>query len=150
MWVRYHSELLPGEISVKYVDTQTLPLIAASHEDQINPGVRKRVIATQDDFQSGHVQMLNWAVLPIGSAFHRHYHEDMQEIFVLVRGSAEMQCGGNTIFMKPGDAVFVDAMEHHSMKNTGEIDVEYIVFGISSGRGGQTRMVSQKDDSHVD
>jgi mannose-6-phosphate isomerase-like protein (cupin superfamily) len=134
---------------VKYVDTQTLPLIAASHEDPKNPGVRKRVIATQADFQSGHVQMLNWAVLPVGSAFQRHYHEDMQEIFVLVRGIAEMRCGAHTISMKPGDTVFVDAMEQHSMKNTGEIDVEYIVFGISSGRGGQTRMVSQEADSHV-
>jgi mannose-6-phosphate isomerase-like protein (cupin superfamily) len=135
-------------MSVKYVDTQSLPLIAASHEDPQNPGVRKRVMATRDDFQDGHVQMLNWAVLPIGSAFQRHYHEDMQEIFVLVRGLAEMQCAGNTISMKPGDAVFVDAMERHSMQNTGEIDVEYIVFGISSGRGGQTRMALQEADSN--
>jgi len=134
---------------VKYVNTQTLPLIAASHEDPQNPGVRKRVMATRDDFQAGHVQMLNWAVLPIGSAFQRHYHEDMQEVFVLVRGSAEMRCGANTISMKPGDAVFVDALEHHSMQNTGEIDVEYIVFGISAGRGGQTRMVSQEADSNA-
>lgn len=135
---------------MQFIPASNSSFIPASHEDPRNPGVLKRVVATKDTFQDGHVQMLNWARLPVGSSFQPHYHEDMQEIFVLVRGSAEMRCGANTVSMKPGDAVFVDELEHHSMRNTGEIDVEYIVFGISAGRGGRTRMVSQEADSNVE
>ena len=60
--------------------------VPASHEDPKNPGVLKRVIATQHEFQAGQVQMLNWAQLPVGSSFQPHFHEGMQEVFVLLRG----------------------------------------------------------------
>lgn len=112
--------------------------IPASHEDPRNPGVLKRVIATSQDFQAGHVQMLNWARLPAGSSFQRHYHEDMQEVFVLVRGNVEMRCGGQSTRMAAGDSVIVAPREQHQMFNDGDEDAEYIVFGISSGQGGRT------------
>ena len=73
--------------------------IAASHEDPRNPGVLKRVIATKHDFQEGHVQMLNWARLPAGSWFQLHYHEDMQEVFVLLKGYVEMRVAGESTMM---------------------------------------------------
>ncbi len=115
--------------------------VPASHEDPRNPGVLKRVIATKDDFQIGHVQMLNWARLPVGSSFQLHYHEDMQEVFVLLKGHVEMRVAAESTIMSAGDTVIVAAREPHQMFNRGAEDAEYIVFGISSGQGGKTVVV---------
>ncbi|MDA1232984.1 MAG: hypothetical protein O2856_19635 [Planctomycetota bacterium] len=48
---------------MNFIPSNTSGFIPASHEDPENPGVFKRVIATQRNFQAGQVQMLNWAQL---------------------------------------------------------------------------------------
>ena len=112
--------------------------VPASHEDPRNPGVLRRIIATKDDFQAGHVQMLNWARMPARSSFHLHYHEDMQEIFVMIKGEVEMQVGSAKMVVRPGDSVLVSPHEPHRMVNHQDDVAEYIVFGISSGQNGKT------------
>ena len=52
--------------------------VPASHEDSEVPGVLKKVLLRKDDFIDGKVQMLNWALLPVGRSFSPHYHQDMQ------------------------------------------------------------------------
>ncbi len=117
------------------------PLTPASHEDPLRPGVLKRVIATRDGLLAGRVQMINWAQLPVASAFRAHYHEDMEETFILVQGQAEMQVEQTTVRLGPGDAVIVAPREVHSMKNIGAVVVEYVVVGISLGQNGRTVVV---------
>ncbi len=85
--------------------------------------------------------MLNWARLPAGSSFQSHYHEDMQEVFVILSGQVDMQVSGESRRMGPGDTVLIDPREIHRMTNVGADAAEYIVFGISSGRGGRTVVV---------
>lgn len=68
--------------------------VAASHEDPKNPGSLKKVLVRRDDLLDGQVQMINWAKLPVGKAFEAHYHEDMEEVFVIMRGKVEIVCGG--------------------------------------------------------
>lgn len=78
---------------MKWIDADNRPLIPASHEDVRAPGVMKRVIAIREDFQAGHVQMLNWAVLPAGRSFRLHLHQDMQEVFVMISGALRCVLG---------------------------------------------------------
>ena len=125
-----------------FIPSQASGFVPASHEDPKNPGVLKRVIATQKDFHVGQVQMLNWAQLPIGSSFQPHYHEDMQEVFVLLTGCVTMKCGEQAVTMKVGDTVIIQPGEIHQMRNQGDVVAEYIVFGISSQKGGRTVVVS--------
>lgn len=129
---------------MKYITANESPFVPASHEDQTRPGVLKRVIATADHLQSGQVQMLNWARLPAGESFQAHFHEDMQEVFVLLSGSVEMQVDEQTVTMTPGDTVLVEPREIHKMRNTGADTAEYIVFGISRLEGGRTVVVDGK------
>ena len=89
------------------------------------------------------VQMVNWAKLPVGNCFAAHYHEDMEEIFVIVHGVARMVVGEETAILRHGDTVLVAAREVHQMWNHGEEDVEYLVVGIAAGTGGQTVVVDQ-------
>ncbi len=123
---------------MKFISSTATGFVPASHEDPLKPGVLKRVIATRDDLQFGQVQMVNWARLPKSSSFQLHYHEDMQEVFVLLSGHVEMRCGNQTVEMKAGDTVIVDVREPHQMINIGDCDAEYLVFGIASGQGGRT------------
>ena len=113
----------------------------ASHEDPSKPGVLKRVLASRNAFQSGHVQMLNWALLPAGHSFQLHYHEDMQEAFIIVRGNVQMRVDDHEVELSVGDAILIAPCERHSMHNASAEDAEYIVFGITSDRGGKTVVV---------
>ena len=118
-----------------------IQFIPASHEDQDRPGVLKRVLATKDELIDGRVQMINWASLPAGSAFRAHYHEDMEEVFIILSGRVEMVVNGNAHELLPGDAIVISPREVHTMKNLTDKDLEYIVMGISTGQGGQTVVV---------
>jgi len=120
------------------------PFVPASHENPLDPGVWKKVLFPQADLQSGVVQMVNWARLPAGKRFAAHYHEDMQEIFVILQGEAHLQVGADRVVMRRGDAVRIDAREVHTMSNPGSDAVEYLVVGISAGAGGRTVVVERE------
>ena len=74
---------------MKIIRGADLPLVPASHEDQLRPGVLKRVLAVKGELFEGQVQMINWAVLPGESAFQPHYHQDMEDILAVVDGRPE-------------------------------------------------------------
>ena len=117
------------------------PFVAAGHENPAAPGVWKKVFFQRPDLQPGVVQMVNWARLPPGKRFASHYHEDMQEIFVVMQGEAEITVGSQTAVLGRGDAVLIDAREVHSMQNLGSDDCEYLAVGITAGTGGRTIVV---------
>ncbi len=110
----------------------------ASHEDPKDPGVLKRVLTTKHDLIVGKVQMVNWALLPVGKSFQRHYHEDMQEVFIIVTGTVSVTVDDASDELNRGDAILIDPREVHKMTNVCDEDVHYIVFGISTGDGGKT------------
>lgn len=110
----------------------------ASHEDPRDPGCLKRILAGRDDLCAGRVQMINWCRIPAGKAFRQHYHESMQEIFVILDGDVVMTVGGEPFSLQAGDAALVEPMEVHQMSNLGERDVHYLVAGIASAPGGKT------------
>jgi mannose-6-phosphate isomerase-like protein (cupin superfamily) len=113
----------------------------ASHENPLSPGVLKKVMLRKADLQSGCVQMVNWADLPVGKQFAKHYHEDMQEIFILTQGVAKITVDRETGTLNRGDAVVIDACEIHQMQNIGQESVQYLAIGITSGQGGKTVVV---------
>ena len=116
--------------------------VPASHENSTSPGVWKKVLATHTDFQQGRVQMINWAKLPAGNQFAAHYHEDMQEVFIIIQGQAEMIIDSETIDLGRGDAILIEPHEVHTMRSVGQKDTEYVVVGVSAGAGGRTVVVS--------
>ena len=118
-----------------------IEFVPASHEDPQNPGVLKRVLARREDLLDGRVQMLNWARLPAGRSFQLHYHEDMQEVFIIVAGQARMEVDRQTVNLAAGDAIVIDPREIHQMEAVGTEAVDYIVFGITLDEGGRTVVV---------
>ena len=127
---------------MKFVAAGKMEFSPASHENPDNPGVFKKVLLGQTDFQDGTLKMLNWCRLPVGSAFQPHFHEDLQEVFVIARGTASMSVDGQTHLLEAGDCIVIDSREIHVMQNTCNEDVFYMVFGISRDEGGKTVVVS--------
>lgn len=126
---------------MKVVKGNTLQFIPASHENPQNPGVLKKVLFKQGDLPSGIIQMVNWAKITPGKSFQAHYHEDMEEVFILIKGSVRAQIGVEQVELTAGDAIAVPKHVPHSFLNTGTDDVEYVMFGISEGKGGKTVVV---------
>jgi len=117
------------------------PFVAAGHEDPRDPGVWKRVLFDRADLQPGGVQMINWARMPAGREFAAHYHEDMQEVFIILRGEAELTVGDDTVTLRAGDAVRIDPREAHQMANATDDDCDYLALGITADTGGRTVVV---------
>ena len=118
--------------------------IPASHEDPTKPGVLKKVLATKAEIIDGKVQMINWAKLPVGTSFRLHYHEDMEETFIVVCGTAQMRIADQTFELNKGDTAVVAPREIHEMHNIGDVDVEYVVIGVSTGENGRTIVVGKE------
>ncbi len=123
---------------MKIIKGGKIDFVPASHEDPKNPGVLKRILAQKEDLLKGQVQMVNWAQMPVGGVFRAHYHEDMEEVFVMINGEAEIVIDGESAKLDPGDAVIIEPMKVHLMRNTGSTPVDYIVIGITQNKGGRT------------
>jgi mannose-6-phosphate isomerase-like protein (cupin superfamily) len=126
---------------MKLISFNARPLVPAGHENPLSPGVLKKVLLEKADLQPGRIQMVNWAILGAGRQFARHYHEDMQEIFVIIEGEAEITVAAETVKLGRGDAVVIDAREVHQMRSTGAQEVTYLAIGITSQAGGKTVLV---------
>ena len=135
------NDQLPDNLGMKIIRGAELEFTPASHEDPNDPGCLKRVLATKSDLLVGTVQMVNWSKLPVGKSFQLHYHEDMQEVFVMIDGTVTMLVDGKEHRLSGGDCILIDPREVHNMTNTCDRDVIYLVFGISTQQGGKTVVV---------
>lgn len=126
---------------MKIVRLKDLEAVPASHESLDTPGVFKKIILHMDDLIDGRIQMINWALLPVGKSFSAHYHEDMQEVFILIKGKALMTIEQEQVEVQEGDTVVVPIGSVHTMENVGEKDVEYVVVGVSKGTRGRTVVI---------
>jgi mannose-6-phosphate isomerase-like protein (cupin superfamily) len=115
-----------------------LEWIPASHESPQSPSVWKKVLLQKADLLEGRVQMVNWCRMEPGKSFRAHYHEDMEEIFIILKGQAKILVNGEEAEMGEREAVVILPREVHEMKNPRGEDLEYLAVGISQGKGGKT------------
>lgn len=123
---------------MRILRAQEQSFIPAAHEDPQNPGVLKRVLARRDELIPGRIQMINWARLRAGSSFRAHYHEDMEEVFIILDGRVEVRVDGHEDQLIAGDMIVIAPREVHTMTNPTDRDVDYIAIGIAGGLTGKT------------
>lgn len=126
---------------MKIIRARELKFIPASHEDPQDPGVWKKVLLKKEDFPWGQIQMINWSRLPVGRFFQPHYHENMEEVFIILKGNAKIKVGEEEALLEKDDAVVISPKEIHTMENTGKEEVDYLALGVATSAGGQTRIV---------
>lgn len=121
---------------VRFSDLKFIP---AGHEDKKDPGVLKKILFNEKVITgNGKLQMINWARLPRNKSFKAHYHEDMDEFFIIIKGTVDLKVADEFWRMETGDGVHIPMGEVHKMTNTGESDADYLVVGISFGQKGRT------------
>lgn len=123
---------------MKVIRFHDLPLTPASHEDPHNPGVYKKVLSTSSDLLPGKVQMVNWAIIPAGKSFRAHYHESLQELFVVIKGEVRVNVNHKEETLMEGDAALISPGEVHTMANERRDEAELLVVGIAVSEKGKT------------
>lgn len=126
---------------MKIIRKKIIPRVPASHEDPVDPGVLKQILFRRDDLDAGRIQMINWSTLLPGKSFKSHYHEAMDEVFIILDGEVEITVGEEKETLGKGDAVVIPEDTIHVMKNLTDRDVCYIAIGISRGEDGKTIVV---------
>ncbi|MFZ2188806.1 MAG: cupin domain-containing protein [Candidatus Moraniibacteriota bacterium] len=120
--------------------------IAPGHEDPKNPGTLKRVIFTAEDVKiEGIMQMINWSKMPVGKSLALHYHEFMEEVFIILSGKAEFVIDDEREILEATDAVYVPQQSKHLMKNIGTETLEYLAIGVVTKAGGKTVVVEKAE-----
>lgn len=115
-----------------------IDFIPATHEDPADPGVVKRVLFRFGEISDGHIQMVNWCLLSPRRSFEPHFHETMDEIFIIVSGTVDITIGNETDALSAGDAVYVPERSVHMMANSGDDPVTYLAIGISHQQVGKS------------
>src|SRR3989344_3136410 len=111
---------------VKAKETSYIPL---AHTNSQKPEAWKKVLFTHSDLVTGKIQMINWAKLPSGNRVNAHYHQSMQEIFIILKGTVSMTIDKAKVILEKGDAIAVPIKSVHAMKNIGKTEVLYITLG---------------------
>ena len=125
-------------IYMRIIRLAEIARVPASHENPADPGVLKQVLFRKDDLAPGRIQMINWATLLPGKTFRAHYHEDMDEIFIMLDGDVEITVGAEKAVLTKGDTIVISESSVHVMKNLTKRPVVYIAIGIARDRGGRT------------
>ena len=115
---------------MKIIRLSEITKIPASHEDPVDPGVLKQILFRRDDLAPGRIQMINWATLLPGKSFRNHYHEAMDEVFIILDGEVEITIGNEREILEKGDTVIVPEASVHSMKNLTDKEVLFIAIGV--------------------
>jgi mannose-6-phosphate isomerase-like protein (cupin superfamily) len=64
-------------------------------------------------------QSLAEALLEPGQATQRHYHERSEEIYLVTKGSGELEVDGETRTVRRGDAILIPPGAWHTLANDG-------------------------------
>lgn len=123
---------------MRIIRSNQLEFVPASHEDPINPGVLKKILFKKGDLVEGAIQMINWAKLPMGRSFEKHYHTTMEEVYIILSGKAKIIIDKEEEYLEKGDAVLIPIKAAHQMTNISDEEVNYIALGIATGENGKT------------
>ncbi|MBW2208136.1 MAG: cupin domain-containing protein [Deltaproteobacteria bacterium] len=123
---------------MKIIRAAEIEIQPASHEDSQAPAVIKKVMLARDDLQEGSVQMINWSTLLSEKTFRKHYHDNMEEVFIIVKGRARIMVDDEEAEISDGDIVVIPAKSVHTMENLGQDNMDFISLGIAPGKRGRT------------
>ncbi len=108
---------------MKKIGVNDLPLTIAHGE------VPRKKLLGQGDIKSN-LQSLNDAYVEPGKSFKPHNHEDSEELYYFLEGEGKMTIDKETFNVKSGDLIVIEMKEFHSLINTGQINLRFLVIKI--------------------
>ena len=82
----------------------------------------------------------NWAfvdhllILPEASVG-KHFHSGVEEAYLVIKGKGKITLNDETAELINGDAVPIRAGEIHSLENTSNEPLEFIIYGVALEKG---------------
>ena len=86
----------------------------------------------EEEQMHGEAKVFARIALRPGSMAPLHKHEGSFEAFYILAGKGEVNDNGVMAEVKVGDVMFTDDGESHSIRNTGETDLEYIALVVNT------------------
>lgn len=80
---------------------------------------------------------VNAIVMPPGYQSGTHWHDEQEELYVVLDGSFEILLDGEPRRLEPGGMARVDAGVRRSLKNVGDADATYLCVGGKDGYVGR-------------
>jgi mannose-6-phosphate isomerase-like protein (cupin superfamily) len=93
---------------------------------QGGPGEIVRELAGLAPANAQHLSLAEVSIAPDGGA-REHYHLQMEEVYYLLKGQAQLTINDDTRIVKPGDAIVIPPGARHKIVNIGASDVVMIV-----------------------
>jgi len=63
---------------------------------------------------------VNWLEVPAGASEELRSHEEAEQVYVVVRGVAELSAAGDTESLEPGDLALIPPASDHVIANRGD------------------------------
>lgn len=76
------------------------------------------------------VRFINYTVLPPAASFGNHQHENDNEFYVILSGEGVYYQDREKTKVKKGDIIMNAPFSTHGIENTGDIDMEVLVFEV--------------------
>ena len=73
--------------------------------------------------------------VPAGGAEVRHYHQQAQQFFFVIAGTASLEVGATVLHLSSGQGKHVPAGVPHRLANEGAEDLEFIVVSAPMAHG---------------
>ena len=119
--------------------TQKVPLLAGAFDaqaltwrDAIHGGcgqIATRHMLSPDDFYSDWT-FLDHAILGAGGSVGYHYHDFLEESFVVLRGRGLMTIADETFAVRPGSVTWQGVRQGHGMYNPGSEKLEFVRIAV--------------------
>ncbi|QVY65738.1 cupin domain-containing protein [Polaribacter sp. Q13] len=113
---------------MKLVNTNTLPEIGTSHDED----VKKKVFIEKGIVPQ--LMMFGAATFKPGQAVETHKHDTMYEVFYIQSGKAEFVVNDQKMIVIHGDCITIEQGEFHSMSNPFSENVTWVYFGIATDK----------------
>ena len=113
--------------------------------DAVGEGYGFRKIRRQLDVKEFGV---NAIVTPPGFESGRHFHDEQEELYIVHRGTLEIEFGdGSTHVLPAGGLARVDAPTVRKIKNVGDEDAVYVIVGAKGGYVGRDGRLPEGETS---
>ena len=73
--------------------------------------------------------------VPPGASESRHYHEQAQQFFYVLAGTAHIELAGVTHEVSAGSGIHIPAKQPHQLMNHGGVDLEFLVVSEPMSHG---------------
>jgi quercetin dioxygenase-like cupin family protein len=106
-------------------------LAEVDREDAHDGSGEKRLYASRGDLQNEDFEAFTCGFLPGGRTFDWHYHEDTDEMMIVIKGSGLVRDREGEYEYHPGDFFIFPANVEHAIHNPTSVEHEYIFVRLA-------------------